>query len=376
MSAPTLAALYQEKVDARQITPDAAQMAALGLLEHVRGMLAGYRAADRAERRGVSALLKTIMGQGGDQPSAPIGLYVYGEVGRGKSMLMDLFFANVAVAAKRRVHFHQFMLEIHARLHALRDQHADDVLPRLARDLAEEISLLCFDEFHVSNIADAMILGRLFDALFKAGVYVVATSNWPPDMLYKNGLQRDRFLPFIAMLKARMEIYNLDGAVDHRYEQTRGTETCFHPLGIESTRRLQALFLNLTNEAEIAPLELPVQGRVLRVTQTAAGVGFFNFEELCGRALGAADYLAMAECLHTVLIDQVPVFKSEQRNETLRFITLIDTLYEAKVQLFMAAAAAPDQLCVEGELAFPFQRTLSRIMEMQGETYRRKAHLG
>jgi len=287
---------------------------------------------------------------------------------------MDMFFASVNVQKKRRVHFHQFMLEIHQRLHAA--QTLDDVLPHVARDIAAEAWLLCFDEFHVSNIADAMILGRLFEALFNAGVIIVATSNWPPDELYKNGLQRERFFPFIDLIKQKMIVYELGGDVDHRYERMRGLQTYFTPLGDEATRKLQGIFLQLTDEAEPETILLPVQGRTLKIVHAAKGVGFFNFEELCTEALGPADYLAIAKCLHTVLVDEVPKFTAERRNETLRFMTLIDALYEAKVKFFMAASAAPDKLAPTGEHKFAFQRTVSRLMEMQGEEYRQQRHAG
>ncbi|MDR3450037.1 MAG: cell division protein ZapE [Alphaproteobacteria bacterium] len=361
-----LATAYNERIDAGELHPDAAQQAALGVLQSFADGLRGYKPA----RPGLVARWL-----GGGMP-APRGLYIYGDVGRGKSMLMDLFFAHVDVAKKRRVHFHQFMLEIQARLHRLQEEEAPDVLPRVAREIADETWLLCFDEFHVSNIADAMILGRLFEALFDAGVVVMSTSNWPPDMLYKNGLQRERFLPFIDLIKRHMNVYELTGAVDHRFEQTKSLPCYFHPLSEAHTHKLQEIFFRLTDDAEPVPLDLPVQGRTLHITHAAKGVGFFNFDELCKEALGAADYLAIAEVLHTIIIDDVPRFKAEARNETVRFMNLIDALYEAKVKLFMAAEAATEKLAPPGELNFPFQRTLSRLMEMQGEEYRHKPHLG
>jgi cell division protein ZapE len=221
-----------------------------------------------------------------------------------------------------------------------------------------------------------MILGRLFEALFAAGVVVVSTSNWPPDQLYKNGLQRERFLPFIDLIQTRMQVYHLQGAVDHRYEQTKGLPSFFHPLNDENTRRLQEIFFRLTGDAEPEPITLPVQGRSLRITHAAKGVGFFNFDELCVAALGAADYLAIAESLHTVIIDGVPRMLAEQRNITMRFVNLIDALYDARVKIYLAAAAAPADLAPPGELNFQFQRTLSRLVEMQSEEYRKQAHLG
>ncbi|MDE1900223.1 MAG: AFG1 family ATPase [Alphaproteobacteria bacterium] len=362
-----LAALYQEKIDAGDLRLDPAQQEALSVFQAFAARLQDYRPAP------ARGLMSKLFGKA---PDAPRGLYLYGDVGRGKSMLMDLFFAAAPVAKKRRVHFHQFMLEIHDRLHRLQTDETPDLMPRLGREIAVETWLLCFDEFHVGNIADAMILGRLFEALFAAGVVIVATSNWPPDMLYKNGLQRERFLPFIDLIKTRMDVCRLDGAVDHRFEQTRSLPCYFHPLNETHTHKLQEIFFRLTGNAEPEEIDLAVQGRTLRVTHAAKGVGFFNFDELCVAALGSADYLAIAECLHTVLIDGIPKLSAEKRNEATRFINLIDALYEAKVKLYLAAAATPEKLAPDGELNFPFQRTVSRLMEMQGEEYRQKPHLG
>lgn len=360
-----LVAAYNERLHAGALHADPAQQDALGMLQGLLDQLQNYCPAP---------LTLWQRWFGGVAP-APRGLYIYGAVGRGKSMLMDLFFDAAPVAKKRRVHFHQFMLDIHARLHRLQADQAPDLLPRLGREIAAETTLLCFDEFHVANIADAMILGRLFEALFGAGVVVVATSNWPPDWLYKNGLQRERFLPFIELIKQRMQVYQLDGAVDHRFEQTKGLSCYFTPLGKDSTHALQQIFFHLTDNAEPEVIELIVQGRNLRLTHAAKGVGFFNFDELCVAALGTADYLAIAQCLHTVLIDGVPCLTEEKRNESTRFINLIDALYEAKVHLYLATSAPVAQLAPTGEMNFPFQRTLSRLMEMQGQEYRQKGHL-
>ena len=362
----SLSTAYQARLSAGDLRPDPAQEAALLVLQDFAASLVGHKP------RGTGLLGRLFT------PPAPTprGLYLYGDVGRGKSMLMDLFFDAVKSSKKRRVHFHQFMLEIHERLHRHRKEGDANILPRVAREIAAETWLLCFDEFHVGNIADAMILGRLFESLFAAGVVVVATSNWHPDSLYKNGLQRERFLPFIDLIKARMEVYCLNGSVDHRFEQTQKLPGCFSPLGAAATAELQRLFLHLTDHAEAKVMVLPVQGRSLRLKRTAKGVGFFHFEELCETPLGSADYLEIAKCLHTVLIDGIPRLSAEKRNETMRFINLIDALYEAKTQLYIAAEASPEKLAPSGELNFPFQRTLSRLMEMQGEEYRQKPHLG
>ena len=360
-----LVAAYAARLRAGDLAPDPAQEQAVQVLQSFAATLTQAHQARPFWQKWFKGTA-----------SVPHGLYLYGDVGRGKSMLMDLFFAQIPLPRKRRVHFHQFMLEIHDRLHQLHQKQVADVLPRVARAIAAETDLLCFDEFHVGNIADAMILGRLFQGLFDAGVTVVATPNWPPDQLYKNGLQRDRFLPFIALIQKSMIVHCLNGDTDHRFEQTRRLACYTHPLSPTATHGLQDLFTQLTASADLDVIELPVQGRVLRLTHAARGVGFFQFDELCAAALGAADYLALASCLHTVLIDNVPRLTGEKRNETTRFITLIDALYEAKVKLYMAAADSPEKLAPSGELHFPFQRTVSRLMEMQGEAYRQKPHLG
>ncbi len=356
--------LYQSRVAAGALRPDPAQAEAARLLQDLALQLDGY-SPDAV--KGLRALFKK-------KSPAPRGIYLYGDVGRGKSLLMDLFFAEARVNRKRRVHFHQFMLEIHDRLHRARA--SGDALPQLARALAQEAWLLCFDEFHVGNIADAMILGRLFTALFEAGVVVVLTSNAAPVELYRGGLQRERFLPFIELIKRHMDVHHLAGAVDYRYAHLRRLQSCFTPLGPEATQRLEAVFADITGGVKPESLSLPVEGRSVAVPRTARGVAWFGFAELCSQPLGAADYLALAACFHTLMIDGVPVFTAEQRNETARFMTLIDALYEAKTQLFWSAAAPPERLCVEGELAQAFQRTASRLVEMQSEAYRQLPHGG
>jgi cell division protein ZapE len=372
---------YQARLTAGDLKPDPAQREAVEILQTFSDGLNGYAAPAPREGGALSMMGQILFGK--DRPGNHFakdwksGLYIYGKVGRGKSMLMDLFMEHVEVAKKRRVHFHQFMLEIHARLNQLRQgDGVKDIMESLVAGIASETSLLCFDEFHVSNIADAMILGRLFSGLFDAGVVVVSTSNSAPDDLYKNGLQRDRFVPFIEMIKQEMLVFEMGGRTDYRYEQLRDLKSYFYPLGLETTRKLQGIFLDLTHDAAPEAITLYVGGRELRMSRAAHGIGFFNFDELCQTALGAADYLAIAECLHTLILDGVPVFsKQEQRNEAVRFMTLIDALYEAKVKFFMAAAAPVERLAPARDLAAGFDRTLSRLMEMQSETYRLKPHL-
>ncbi|WP_029007761.1 cell division protein ZapE [Azospirillum halopraeferens] len=311
----------------------------------------------------------------------PQGLYLYGGVGRGKSMLMDLFFETAPVERKRRVHFHAFMLETHRRIHEHRSARGrattgpDDAIPDLARRMAEEAWLLCFDEFHVTDIADAMILGRLFTHLFDNGVVVVATSNWPPDLLYKDGLQRELFLPFIALLKEKLDVLALEGATDYRLNRLSGMPVYHWPLGAASDAALKDAFAALTDGAPTSPTHLLVQGRRVEIECAAAGVARVDFWDLCGKPFGAADYLAIATHFHTVLIDDVPAMRDERRNEAKRFMTLIDALYEHKVKVIIAADAPPERLYPEGTHAFEFERTVSRLMEMQSEEYLGKRHL-
>lgn len=311
---------------------------------------------------------------------APQGLYIYGDVGRGKSMLMDLFFETAPVERRRRVHFHAFMLEVHSRLHALRSgggsaRHADELLPDLARQIAEEAWLLCFDEFHVTDVADAMILGRLFTALFDLGVVVVATSNWGPDDLYKDGLQRDRFLPFIALLKDRLDVLHLAGRTDYRLSRMLGAKVFHYPPGPAAAAALSRAFDDLAEGAAPRACHLLVQGRRVEVPKEANGVAWFHFDALCRQPLGAGDYLAIATHFHTVIVEGIPRLPAEQRNEAKRFMTLVDALYEHKVKLIASSEVAPERIYADGAHAFEFQRTVSRLMEMQSEEYLRVPHL-
>jgi cell division protein ZapE len=312
------------------------------------------------------------LGFGRDQAStaAPRGVYLHGGVGRGKSMLMDLFAAEVRGVALRRVHFHEFMLEVHRRLHALRQTGpAEDPLKSLAAEMATEQRLLCFDEFHVVNIADAMILGRLFEGLFEQGLVVVATSNWPPDRLYENGLNRDRFLPFIELLKSKVDVVALDGPTDYRLARLRDLPVYHHPLGNDADAALDTAFAAFADGVAAAPFDLPVGTRTLHVPTAAAGVARFAFTDLCNRPLGAADYLALTECFHTLFLDGVPILAPNRRNEARRFMTLIDALYERRMMLFLSAEAPAEQLYPAGDGAFEFRRTVSRLLEMQSRDW-------
>jgi cell division protein ZapE len=363
-------ALYRARRRAGEIEADPAQELAAEKLQSLHHALVGYEpAAGRAGWRERLGLARR------EEP--PQGLYLFGGVGRGKSMLMDLFFATAPLERKRRVHFHEFMLEVHDSLHRRRQEHPaeGDVLAPLAARIAADAWLLCFDEFQVGNIADAMLLGRLFAALFDLGVVVVATSNVAPDDLYQGGLQRERFLPFIAILKERLDILELDGVTDHRRNRIKGMTVYHQPLGAAADAALADAFARLTDGAAGAPTSLSVQGRTLSVPKAAKGVACFRFADLCGQPLGAADYVAIATHFHTVIVDGIPLMSREQRNEARRFMTLIDALYEHKTNLVCAAAAAPDRLYPSGAGAQEFRRTASRLLEMQSVDYLSRPHL-
>jgi cell division protein ZapE len=301
----------------------------------------------------------------------PMGLYIFGKVGRGKSMLMDMFFDCVATAKKRRVHFYAFMQDVHARIHARRAAKGDPI-PPVARALAAEATLLCFDEFQVTDIADAMILGRLFTALFAAGVVVVATSNRAPDDLYKDGLHRERFQPFIDLLKDKLDMLELEGARDYRLERFVGRQVYFVPANDDAYRALERAFGDLTDNSSAPRARLLVQGRTLIVPRAAKGVAWFGFDELCGAALGPADYLALCRNFRSFVVEGIPQMGPDQRNEAKRFHMFIDTLYEAHGNLIASAAAPPDALYTAGDGAFEFERTVSRLIEMQSEAYIRQ----
>lgn len=368
--------LYRARRGSGTLRPDPDQELAAEKLQSLYHALKNYRPqtgkSGWRERFGLARRPEPV--------EAPQGLYLYGGVGRGKSMLMDLFFETAPVERKRRVHFHAFMLEVHERIHKHRQARGkatgpDDALPELARQMADEAWLLCFDEFHVVDIADAMILGRLFTALFEAGVVVVATSNWAPDLLYKDGLQRELFLPFIALLKDKLDVMALEGPTDYRLDRLKGTQVYHWPLGPATDRTLKDIFAALTGDAPATATHLLVQGRRVDIERAAKGVAWLDFWALCGKPFGAADYLAIATHFHTVLLDDVPVLNDDRRNEAKRLMTLIDALYEHKVNVVIAADGPPERLYPEGRHAFEFERTVSRLMEMQSEDYLAKQHL-
>ncbi|SHI59920.1 cell division protein ZapE [Palleronia salina] len=298
------------------------------------------------------------------QPEAVKGLYLWGGVGRGKSMLMDLFFAHVEVEGKRRVHFHAFMQEVHKGITAARKRGVDDALAPVADDIADGLRLLCFDEMQIGDITDAMIVGRLFQRLFDGGVTVVATSNRIPDDLYKDGLNRQLFLPFIDLIKDRMAVVELASPRDWRQDRIAGSDLYFTPADAEARAAMDALWDRLA-DGPGEPLELTVSGHAVTVPAYSAGVGRARFWDLCGKPLGAADYLAIAERVRVLMLDDVPRLGSENYNEARRFVTLIDALYEARTRLILSAADTPENLYIEGAGSFEFERTASRLREMQ-----------
>ncbi|WP_142849606.1 cell division protein ZapE [Telmatospirillum sp. J64-1] len=367
---------YRAKLAAGDLKPDTAQALAAEKLQSLHNALAHYRPSQGES--GWLARFGISLGRRREEPPPPPGLYIFGEVGRGKSMLMDLFFATAEIPGKRRVHFHEFMRDVHAELHAWRQANKGsngDPIPRLARSIAEEAWLLCFDELQVHDIADAMILGRLFQCLFDNGVVMVATSNRAPDDLYKDGLQRDRFLPFISLIKSKMDILELDSERDYRLGRKRGLRVYHTPLDTAAQAALDEAFLRLSGGRTGQRESIAVQGRSLEVPVAADGVARFTFEELCARPLGAADYLALATHYHTILISNIPELGPANRDQAKRFVNLIDALYEHKVTLICSAAAPPEKLYPRGDGAFEFQRTVSRLMEMQSEDYVGSEHL-
>jgi cell division protein ZapE len=316
----------------------------------------------------------------GRRPQPPRGVYLWGGVGRGKSMLMDLFFAGAAFVSKRRVHFHEFMMEVHERLRVERARELGDPIAPVAAAIAEEARLLCFDEMVVNNSADAMILSRLFTALIDGGVTVVATSNRPPADLYKDGLNREHFLPFVALLDTRLDILPLNGPTDYRLERLGGFPTWYVPNGPAATEALSRAFFRLTDYSPEDRAHVPSEdiavpgGRTLHVPKALKGVAVFSFKRLCAEARGAADYLAIARHYHTVIIVGIPLMGPERRNEAARFVTLIDELYEHRVKLLAAADGEPDALYPAGDGTFEFGRTVSRLMEMRSQDYLAEGH--
>jgi cell division protein ZapE len=318
----------------------------------------------------------------GKKPESPKGAYLWGGVGRGKSMLMDLFHSCLAINRKRRVHFHEFMIEVHQMMRAWREADPGDPIPKVALDLAQDARCLCFDEMVVNNSADAMIMSRLFTALIEQGVTIVTTSNRAPSELYKDGLNREHFLPFIALIEARLDVTPLNGPTDYRMERLGGIDLWHSPTGEAATAACREAFFRLTDyppedSAHVPTEEMDVGGgRMLHVPKSLKGVAVFSFKRLCAEARGASDYLSIARHFHSVIIVGIPKLGPENRNEAARFVTLIDALYEHKVKLIAAADAEPAKLYLSGDGHFEFERTISRLMEMQSVEYLAEGHGG
>lgn len=361
---------YAALIAAGEIERDLAQEAVVAMLIQLETRLATHRLARK------SSSLGWLFGS--QEPKEPIkGLYLHGEVGRGKTMLMDLFFEASPVVRKRRAHFNEFMADVHERVHAYRQKlkrgevEGEDPIAPVAAAIADEAWLLCFDEFHVTDIADAMILGRLFSRLFEQGVVVIATSNVAPDDLYRDGLNRELFLPFIALLQQRMMPLRVDARIDFRLQKLASAPTWYVPADAAADAAMDQAWRRLTGGDHGAAHELISKGHVIHVPRAARGVARFSFADLCGRPLGALDYLRLAREFHTLLIDHVPVMDFARRNEAKRFIALVDTLYDRAVKLVASAQAEPDALykASHGPEAMEFKRTASRLFEMRSDSY-------
>lgn len=296
-------------------------------------------------------------------PEPVQGLYLWGGVGRGKSMLMDLFVDSLDVPV-RRVHFHAFMQEIHEAMHKARAEGVEDTVQPVAKAVADSVRVLAFDEMQITDITDAMIVGRLFEQLFEAGVVIVTTSNRIPDDLYKNGLNRQLFLPFIALIKEQMRVWEMVSPTDYRQNRLAGNQVYFVQAGSEARAQIRAIWDDLTGGAA-EPLVLTVKGREVTLPAYRNGIGRASFFDLCGKMLGPGDYLAIANAVKVLILEDIPTLSRNNFNEAKRFVTLIDALYEAKVRLICSAAAEPEMLYLEGEGIFEFERTASRLREMQ-----------
>jgi cell division protein ZapE len=374
--ASSVKAQYATGIATGRIGSDDAQRAVVDTLARLEARIVEHRLARKS-----SSLGWLFGSRKADEPNIK-GLYIYGDVGRGKTMLMDLFFEASPVARKRRAHFHEFMLDVHERIYEIRQrikagEHADDdPIQLVAEQLFEEAWLLCFDEFHVTDIADAMILGRLFARLFARGVVVVATSNVAPDELYKDGLNRALFVPFIRMLEEHMDVLRLDARTDFRLEKLAGRPVWYVPANAAADAALDDAWRRLTGGHDGAPQDLPLKGRAVHVPRAFMGVARFPFHDLCEAPLAAADYLRLGHEYHTIILDDIPVMNFDNRNAAKRFIILIDTLYDLNVKLIASAAAEPDALyrADEGFEAQEFKRTASRLIEMRSQAYLARPH--
>jgi cell division protein ZapE len=354
-----LDAIYDSRVHDGTLRPDPGQRALLPKLEEIREWLESHPDRPRTGLRGLFA-----------RPAQPPkGLYVWGGVGRGKSMLMDLFHENLAISSKRRVHFHAFMQEVQHGIHAARKRGVEDPIEPVAAQICVAVRCLCFDELQISDITDAMIVGRLFDLLFSDGVVIICTSNRPPHDLYKDGLNRAAFLPFIDLIQQRMDVVCLESPTDYRQHRLEGAQVYFSPASREAKTQIAAIWMDLTGGATGSSLQLGVNGRTIELPSFSNGVGRASFWDLCGAALGPADYLAIASAIRVLILEDIPQLSASNYNEAKRFVTLVDALYEARVRLICSAADIPERLYIEGAGAFEFERTASRLREMQSSDW-------
>jgi cell division protein ZapE len=344
---------FTEKIARGELRDDAAQASLIARLSSL---------AETLEAREQRGAIGKFLGKNG----TPKGIYIYGDVGRGKTMLMDLFFAGLQVKAKQRIHFHALMQDIHKRRQALRE---GDVVTQIAKDLSKQAQVLCLDEMQISDIADAMIVGRLFQALMANGTVIVTTSNQPPNQLYRDGLNRDLFLPAIKLMETNFELISLAGPTDYRLGRVKAWESFVTPLGAKADAHVQKIWERLTDVPKGEPSEIPVLGRSLHVPESAHGCARFSFAELCKAPLGPPDYLALAANFQTVFVENIPALKTSQRNEAKRFVLLIDTLYDARRHLVASSAQPPEQIYPQGDRRFEFARTVSRLQEMQSAAW-------
>lgn len=347
---------YHRRLAEGTLKPDAAQTAVAARLEEL---------AVQLRQSGSPGFLGKLLGV---RQAPPRGVYIHGNVGRGKTMLMDMFFADVGSCPKKRIHFHAFMQDVHGRLHGARKGNGDAIAP-VAKAIAGEALLLCLDEMQVTDIADAMIIGRLCEGLLALGTVIVTTSNLKPDDLYRDGLNRQLFLPFIHLIKEKLDVVALGGSTDYRLGRVKSHETYLTPLGVAADTAVQDLWRRLTDTEAGEPCDIDVLGRKLHVPQAAHACARFSFAELCERPLGPPDYLALAQNFRTVFVEHIPALKVSQRNEAKRFVLLIDTLYDAGVRLVASSAKPPDSIYPAGDHRFEFARTVSRLKEMQSASW-------
>lgn len=351
----TLLETYQSKIKSGELTADPAQAELVPVLDDLLAQLE-------------EPVKKGFLGRFSGKTESIKGQYIWGGVGRGKSMLMDLFYEHVSEPRKRRVHFHAFMQEIHSALHEARKTDVTDPIEPVAQDVIRDARVLCFDEMQITDITDAMIVGRLFEKLFAAGVVVITTSNRPPDDLYKDGLNRDLFLPFIALIKEKLSIYELTSPTDHRQNRLSNEQVYFSPADAAAKEAISNIWNDLTN-GQAHEHELLVKTRKVRLPLFHNGMARANFFDLCGNPLGPADYLAIGDAVRVLVLEDIPRLSRGNYNAAKRFVTLIDALYEARVRLICSAADIPERLYVEGDGSFEFARTASRLREMQSDSW-------